>query len=390
MASAVDVTTSVPAIANKVAIKNVRIFDGSRITEPRTVVIENGLIGSDRDGAEVIDGEDNILIPGLIDCHIHLLGEADLDAMASWGVTTGLGMAEWPPSMHQSLRNKRGLTDIRSPGLPATCVGSLHSKILPLPPEKLVTGPGDAEAFVADRVEEGADYIKVIADVPGPDQETLDAITAAAHRVGKMVIAHASAYTPFSMAQEAGVDVVTHAPRDKVLDNEAVSKMAEGKRISVPTLTMMEAVSKPPSWSAIFRLLFRPLMFFALVSRAWSQPPQKYENARDSVTALYKAGVPVLAGTDAYSAPSSPIQVRHGESLHRELELLVEAGMSTLDVLRSATSLPGQYFGLDDRGVIEHGKRADLVLLSEDPLKDIKATRSIQRVWCGGVEYKRK
>lgn len=390
MAFAADAATPIPVNDKKVAITNVRTFDGSRITEPRTVVIENGLIGSDPDGAEEIDGENNILIPGLIDCHIHLLGDADLDAMVSWGVTTGLGMAEWPPSTHQSLRNKRGLTDIRSPGLPATCAGSLHSKILPLPPKQLVTGPGDAEAFVADRLEEGADYVKVIADVPGPDQETLNAITTAAHRAGKMVIAHASAYTPFSMAQEAGVDVVTHAPRDRVLDDEAINQMVEGKRISVPTLTMMEATSKPPSWGAILRLLFRPLMFLALVSRVRSQPPQKYENARDSVTALYKAGVPILAGTDAYSAPDSPVQVRHGESLHRELELLTEAGMSTLDVLRSATSLPGQYFELGDRGVIEHGKRADLVLLSGDPLKDIKATRSIQRVWCGGVEYARK
>ena len=389
MASAVDAAPSVAVQGKKVVIKNVRIFDGSRIAEPRTVVIENGLLGSEPTGGEEIDGENNILIPGLIDCHVHLQTEADLHAMASWGVTTGLGMAEWPPSTHQSLRNKTGLTDIRSAGMPATCPGSIHSKLLPMPPEKLVTGPCDAEAFVAERVKEGADYIKIIADVPGPDQETLNAITAMAQKEGKMVIAHASSYTPFCMAQDAGVDVITHAPRDKVVDYELARKMAESKQISVPTLTMMEGLSTPPSWSAILRLLLQPSMFLTIASHIWRQPPQKYENSKDSVTAMYKTGVPILAGTDANSEPSSPFQVRHGEALHRELELLVEAGMSTADVLRSATSLPGKLFGLDDRGVIEDGKRADLVLLSEDPLKDIKATRSIRRVWCGGIEYVR-
>ena len=387
MASAIDAASSVAVKAKKVVIKNVRIFDGSRITEPRAVVVENGLIACDPNGAEEIDAENNILIPGLIDCHVHLQTDADLHAMASWGVTTGLGMAEWPPSKHRALRNKVGLTDIRSPGMPATSPGSIHSKLLSMPPEKLVTGPGDAEAFITERLKEEADYIKIIADVPGPDQETLNAITAAAHKEGKIVIAHASAYTPFSMAQDANVDVITHAPRDKVLDSEAVHRMAESKRISVPTLTMMEGVSRPPSWSAIFRLLFQPLMFLTIVSHMRRQPPQNYENSRDSVTALYKAGVPILAGTDANSEPSSPFQVRHGEALHRELELLLEAGMSTVEVLRSATSLPAKFFGLGDRGAIEDGKRADLVLLSEDPLKDIKATRSIRRVWCGGVEY---
>ena len=75
-----------------------------------------------------------------------------------------------------------------------------------------------------------------------------------------------------------------------------------------------------------------------------------------------------------------------GESLHRELELLVVAGLSTIDALRAATSLPAKHFGLSDRGIIAPGHRADLVLIADDPIADISATRSIQRVWCGGME----
>lgn len=89
---------------------------------------------------------------------------------------------------------------------------------------------------------------------------------------------------------------------------------------------------------------------------------------------LYWAGVPA----------SPPF----GSSLHHGLELLVDAGLSTLDALRAATSLPAQHFALGDRGAVEPGKRADLVLISGDPLADIRATRSVERVWCAGIEHR--
>jgi imidazolonepropionase-like amidohydrolase len=81
-----------------------------------------------------------------------------------------------------------------------------------------------------------------------------------------------------------------------------------------------------------------------------------------------------------------PAAISHGISLHHELELLVDAGLSTLDALRAATSRPAHYFGLADRGLIEPGRRADLVLIEGNPLQDITATQSIRRIWCGGVE----
>jgi imidazolonepropionase-like amidohydrolase len=94
----------------------------------------------------------------------------------------------------------------------------------------------------------------------------------------------------------------------------------------------------------------------------------------------------VLAGTDANNAAGVPASPEHGSSMHRELELLVEAGLTPVDALRAATVLPARYFGLPDRGVIEAGQRADLVLIAGDPLADIGATRKIERVWCTGIE----
>lgn len=379
-------------LKDKFAIINVRVFDGHTFSEPQTVVVHDGFIAEDKSGASIIDGQGGFLLPGLIDAHIHLTDENDLRQMAAYGVTTGLDMATWPLSKLNSLRGRIGMTDVRSPGLPVTCPGSIHSHILPLPKESLLKGPEDAAQFVADRFSEGADYVKVIADVPGPDQATLNAVVKEAHNKNLLVIAHASAFIPFEMAQDAKVDVVTHVPRDKPIDRSCAARMVAEGRIAVPTLTMMEGVMKPPAIGAVLRLLLKPAAFLAIIKAKQKDPHglgQKYEHARNSVTAMYEAGVPILAGTDANSTPGSPFEVLHGESLHHELELLVEAGLSNVDALRAATCLPAKYFSLNDRGAVEVGKRADLVLLAKDPVEDIRATRSIRRVWCGGIEVQK-
>ena len=273
-------------------------------------------------------------------------------------------MGHWPPSRVDALRGLKGLTDIRSAGIPVTSPGSRHSRMPGFSKEALLTGPEQAAQFVADRVASGSDYIKVIADVPGPDQATLNAVVSAAHEHKKLVIAHAAASVPFQMAQEAQVDVLTHVPLDKALDSEAIENMISGNRFCVPTLTMMEIIINN----------LRP-------------PGRDYANGRASVTAMYRAGIPLLCGTDSNSEIGSPANVPHGESLHHELELLVDAGLSPLDALRAATVLPAKHFGLPDRGVIEPGRRADLVLIDGNPLEDIRATRQILRVWCGGIEF---
>ena len=116
-------------------------------------------------------------------------------------------------------------------------------------------------------------------------------------------------------------------------------------QVVVPTLTMMEAI----------------------VSRLGGIAPVSYDVARATVGQWYRAGVTILAGTDANQAPSAPASPPYGTSLHHELELLVGAGLSAVDAIRSATVLAAQQFGLSDRGVIAAGKRADLVLVDGDP-----------------------
>jgi Amidohydrolase family len=96
------------------------------------------------------------------------------------------------------------------------------------------------------------------------------------------------------------------------------------------------------------------------------------------------AHVPLLAGTDAPNPGTT-----HGASLHRELELLVKAGLTPVEALAAATSVPAKQFGLGDRGTIAPGKRADLVLVDGDPTADIRATRKIAGVWKLGLAVDR-
>jgi imidazolonepropionase-like amidohydrolase len=337
-------------------------------------VIDGSRIGTDPAGAEVIDGEGGVLLPGLIDAHVHLKDRDTLGRLAAAGVTTALDMACGPPALVDSLRGVPGLTDIRSAGTPAIAPGSLHASFPVIGRHGAISGADQAAGFVADRVAEGSDYIKIVVGSPGADhdQATLDALTAAAREHGRLSVAHAASYQAVEKAQRARVSVLTHVPLDRPLDEAAAASARADDRILIPTLVMMEGLA-----------------------RAAVRPGMDYGAARASVTVMYRAGVPILAGTDAHDTGATdtgtgdiggPAAVPHGSSLHHELELLVDAGLTTVDALRAATTRPARYFGLADRGVVEPGRRADLVLIDGDPLHDIKATQAIRRVWCAGIE----
>jgi imidazolonepropionase-like amidohydrolase len=351
-------------IPHKTALTNVRVFDGGALTEPVTIVIDDAVIGTDPAGAEVIDANGGVLLPGLIDAHVHLHDAQTLDQLCAHGVTTALDMACWPTAKVDGLRGQVGRTDIRSAGTPATTSGSRHSCIPSFPAAGLVDSPDVASQFVAERITEGSDYIKIIADIPGPDQATMDALVAAAHQRGMRTVVHATATPTFAMAVAATADTTTHVPIDAALDASVIAEMAAAGTIAIPTLTMMKGIAET-------------------IGKAVGLD---YEAARTTVAAMYRAGIPILAGTDANSTPGVPFSPPFGESLHQELELLVDAGLSCVDALRAATSIPARHFGLTDRGVVAPGRRADLILLDGDPLSDIGATRNILRIWCAGIE----
>ncbi|MEU3509671.1 amidohydrolase family protein [Streptomyces longwoodensis] len=346
----------------KTALTGVRVFDGTRLTEPTTVIIDGAVIGTDASGAENVDCQGATLLPGLIDAHVHLIFPDDLTHLAEYGITTALDMACWPPERVTSFRGR--VPDILSAGVPAIGPDGNHARMPGMPATAILTEPGQAKHFVAQRVADGSDYIKVVIEGDLLDQATIDAVISEGKAHGKLTVAHASSVDAYHRAVRAGADVLTHVPRDGVLDDRTIAQMAEQGQITVPTLSMMEAVIKGA----------RP-------------EGQDYAYSRDTVAALHAAGVPVLAGTDAFSGPAPiPNPVTHGPSLHHELALLIDAGLTPAETLQAATALPARHFGLTDRGAVRPGLRADLVLVDGDPLTDIGATRRIKRMWAAGVD----
>ncbi|GAC1383440.1 MAG: amidohydrolase family protein [Herpetosiphon sp.] len=363
-------------MSEAIAITNVKVFDGNALTEERTVVIDNGVISDATSAPKTVDGQHATLLPGFIDCHVHL---ASLDQLAQgthWGCTTMLDMGAQAMAVTDALRHRPGLADIRGVGNVASAPGGTQTTRMGFPLSSALTNAADAQRFVAERVAEGADYIKVIVEDPhimgsaALDTVTIAALVEAAHQAGRKIIAHVTTITAFKMAADAGVDVLTHAPRDADVDDDRASNIMTRGIVLVPTLIAMHT----------------------LISLAQRLPTHRvgddYAHCRASVAAFHRAGVPILAGTDSFQGPALPVSIPHGESFHDELRLLVEAGLTPVEALRSATVNPAIFFGFDDRGVIEAGRRADLVLVAGDPTQDIAATRAIQGVWVAGVQVR--
>lgn len=346
-------------------IVNAKVFDGTRLRDWTSVRFADGLItecsalSAARAGDEVVDAAGGTVFPGLIDTHVHLVPGA-LAQSLTFGVTTVLDMFSKPDvvaTAKEQAGSRADVADVRSSGIGATAPDG-HPSIM-YAPFPTLTAPSQAEQFVADRVAEGADHLKIFSGVgglwPALDSETIEALVVAAHDRGLVVVGHVSSAAGVEQVVSAGADVVAHVPADAELDEGLAGRVAEAGVAVGPTLVTIE--------NALGRL----------------------SGAEDNVRRLARAGVTLLAGTDA----PNPGTV-FGASLHRELELLVRCGISPAQALASATSAAARVFGLADRGRVAAGLRADLVLVSGDPVTDISATRDIQRIWRGGTPCDRR
>jgi imidazolonepropionase-like amidohydrolase len=367
------------------AIQNVRVFDGTGLTAEQTVAFEGDVITSvsstSRAAEEIVDGRGLVLLPGLIDSHLHIDGRASLEACARWGLTTVLDMAVRDISTVDPLRHVDGLPTVLTAGVPASAPGGQHVKKMGFPTSSALTDASHAAAFVAEQAASGADFIKVIVEdpkVPGTKAlpvEVIAAVVTAAHQADKVVLAHAATTVSIQMADEAGVDIITHAPLNADLAPDRLANLLARHVVLIPTLTMMRGVVTTITSGRVFRVL----------SAVGIAPKLEFAHAQNSVTACHRAGLTILAGTDANTEPLVPARPPYGESLHDELALLVAAGLTPAEALRSATIAPAEVFGLTDRGLVAPGRRADLLLLDSDPTRDIAATRSIRASWIGGV-----
>ena len=379
---------------------HIRIFDGSRILDDDTVVIQDGIIttvGSDLlfpPDARVIEGTGCTLLPGFIDAHTHTLHVSDLHQALIFGVTTVLDMGTyWRTALQikHLLQTDEGqdLADLRSALTMITAPGGHGTEFgVPVP---TLTEPEDAQDFVDARIAEGSDYIKIVYDdrahitgEPGPTlrKETMAAVIEAAHQRGKQTVVHVLKLQDARDAIEVGADGLAHLFVDQLPDAAFVQRAAASHTFAIPTLSVLEYIcGVADSTSLINSSALSPYLSSMNKTQLQQRTPYRFGTyiiAEETVRQLRAVGVPILAGTDA---PFGPI---HGVSLHHELALLVKAGLTALEAMAAATSVPAQIFDLPDRGRIASGLRADLVMVEGDPTSDILATRMIAAVWKEG------
>lgn len=383
------------------AIRDVRVFDGERVLEHQTVLVERGVIAAVGDklaipaSAKIVDGAGDTLIPGLIDAHAHVNLDTDPRTALAFGVTVEVDMMS-APEVSVGLARDDAATDhahVIPAGYAATAPGGHGTEYgMEVP---TLTKPDEAEAFVVARVKDGSHHLKIIIEtgaeigmpMPSLDAATVKALVEAAHRHHLLAVAHVGSAADVTVALDGGIDGLVHVPA-QALDAATIARIAKAHVFVAPTLTVLASACGRHAHletDPAFAPLLMPAEAKQLVA-GFPKIMQKLECDAPAaiVRALRAAGVSLLAGTDAPNPGTM-----HGPSVHDELAHLVEAGLSPTEALVAGTSAAARAFQLPDLGVIRPGAIADLVLVTGDPTRTIAATRSIVAVWRAGVAVDR-
>ena len=395
-----------------VAIKDVRVFDGEKVIPQATVIIDSGrlrTIGKDVSlppEVEIVEGQGKTLLPGLIDSHVHVVSSQALEKALIFGVTSVIDMFMDVSLMKDiKQRQKEGraqnMAYLVSAGTLATAPGGHGTQYgLEIP---TLTKPEEAATFVEARLNEGSDFIKIIYDSgetyiqprPTLDLATIEALIQEAHRRNKKVIVHAATLQNCRDVLKLGADGLAHIYFNNAFDPDFGRLVAAQKAFLIPTLAVLESLSGINEATTLFEdPNLSPYLMLDDIRSLQSRFPAKIPSevkkglseTRQKVIGQLKAHkVPLLGGTDAPNPGTA-----YGVSLHHELELLVWAGLTPLEALKAATSLPAEKFGLNGRDVIKPGAVADLLLVEGHPAEDIKATRHIISVWKDGRQMDRE
>jgi imidazolonepropionase-like amidohydrolase len=388
--------------SDTLVLSGARIIDGTG-TEPvrgRSVVVESGVITAVVDDARAprgnaMDLAGHTLLPGLINCHVHLCFGAEADPVrplreeplaltaikallraretARAGVTTvrDLGGREYVEiAARRAIQD--GLIDgprILAAGRPVCMTGG-HGHWL----GREADGPDDARKAVREQLKAGADVIKIIATggvmtpgvEPGSPQMTFEEMRAAieeARKAGRRTAAHAMAATGISEAIGAGITSIEHGV---FLTEEIVAHMRRDGTFLVPTLNAPTAIAAGGLAAGIPPFMVR-------------KSEQVVPAHVASFQLAHRAGVRIAAGADS----GTPLNF-HG-SLLPELMLMVKYGMTPLEAIRSATGTAAECLGLGEvTGRVAPGYAADLIAVAGDPAERIEALADLRLVLVDG------
>lgn len=368
----------------RVALNNVLVFDGQRIRGPETVVIDGEFIGSTDTKVELtIDASGGVLIPGLIDSHVHPPDVSGMQNLTSYGVTTAFNMACRNYTLCHALKHLPGLAAFISAGLPAIGPNSSHATWQKLPPDQLFYSPYQAPYAVAAAFGNGSDFYKITAETNGPSVASQIKLVHDCHARHKQSMTHASDFISYQQAIISGTDGIQHIPSDQLITKDMIASIIKQGQSVTPTINIFKAALMNPE---ILNFLGEIPGNSTNASDLAANFAKNLTTVIQNVNALHKAGVTILAGTDAVGEMGL-FNVPLGMSLHLELQNLVEAGLTPAEALRAATIVPATFHRIPDRGMIAPGKRADLILLNSNPLANISNTLDIAKVWVGGIEY---
>ena len=422
LAAAIAVACLAPldVSAAEIALQCDRVFDSrkAQMLGTHTVIVRDGKVAEVRAGrveiagANTIDLAGHTCTPGWTDLHVHLgdqssprayeeefrldqvdfafrsVGYARKTLMAGVTSVRDLG-GEVAPHLRDAIN--QGLIEgpriwaagkaIGTTGGHADPTNGYNATLAhlvgpPGPTEGVVNSVDDARQAVRQRYKEGSDVIKITAtggvlsyaksgDAPQFTVDEVRAVVETARDYGYRVAAHSHGAEGMKRAVLGGVTSIEHGT---YMNDEIMALMKQKGTWYVPTITAGRFVADKAKIDGYFPDVIRPkaARIGALI--------------QDTATRAYKSGVKIAFGTDSGVSP-------HGDNA-REFVLMVEAGIPAPYALQSATLLAAEVLGVDDQGVIETGKRADIVAMPGDPLKDIGMVMHVDFVMKDGVIYR--
>lgn len=376
-------------------IKGGSMFDGLGQDWRKNVAlfVTSGIITEKMAGHDynVLDAEGCYILPGLINCHAHLIWDASPDPEEVIKDKTDAYVALSALREAQS-HLKLGITTVRDLGSVGTSVLSLRDAInagIVTGPNIVASGPPIAmtgghvhrigiEVDGVDRVRQAArlnlknnvDFIKLMAtggvytkgEEPGSPQLTVEEMQAAveeAHKRGKKVTAHAEGVEGIKNALRAGVDGIEHG---NYIDDEAIDLMVKNGTYFCPTIVVF------------IRMTGNEAKNSGVPDWAIKKAEQVVTAQKNSFPNAVQGGVKIITGTD-YGAPLNTV-----EDYYEELELMRVAGMSNIEILKSSTSRAAEGIGFTDAGTLEIGKKGDILIVEDDALEDLNNLKKVRYV----------